>query len=102
MFKIKSEPTFPATITIIGQGREQKLALVFRHRIRTEYADLLQAVAKGEKTVEDAVLEVVESWEADAELSRDTLVLLDEQQPGACWAILMGYQSALGVARKGN
>ena len=80
----------------------QKLSLVFRHRTRTEYGDLLQAVAKSEKAVEDAVLEVVESWEADAELSRDTLVLLEEQQMGACWAILMGYQTALAVARKGN
>lgn len=102
MFKIKSEPTFAATLTIVGQGREQKLPLVFRHRTRTQYADLLKGVAESTKTLEAAVLDVVDSWEADGELSEDTLKLLDEHQPGACWAILTGYQQALAVARKGN
>lgn len=102
MFRIKSEPTFSATLTIVGQGREQKLELVFRHRTRTEYADILDAVAKGEKSIEDAVLDVVESWVADAELNRESLKLLEEHQHGACWAILTGYQNALAVARKGN
>jgi len=102
MFKIKSDPTFPATLTIVGQGREQKLELVFRHRTRTEYADLLKAVGETSKTLEAAVLDVVDSWTADAPLSEETLKLLEEHQPGACWAILTGYQNALAVARKGN
>lgn len=102
MFKVAAPETIPATLTIVGQGREQKLKLVFRHMPRTAYADLLDAVAKGEKKPEDAVLSMIESWEADAELSANTIRQLAEDQPGSDWAILTGYGEALAVARKGN
>ena len=102
MFKIKAPETFAASLTIRGQGREQKLDVVFNHLSRKAYSELLEAVSDGKKTIEDAVLELLKSWKADAELSKETLAELDDQQPGALWAIVHGYSDALRVERKGN
>jgi hypothetical protein len=102
MFKVAANPTFNACLTIVGQGREQQLNVTFKHKPRADYLALLEAVGKGDKSVADAILEVVEKWDADAELSVESIELLQEQQPGADWAILSGYGEALAVARKGN
>lgn len=102
MFKIKADPTFDASITIIGQGREQKLNVTYRHMPLADYLALLEAVSAGEKTVAEAILDVVEKWDADADLTSDTIAILQDQQPGADWAILSSYGDALKVARKGN
>lgn len=101
-FQIKANPTFDTTLTITGQGREQKLALTYRHKTRTEYSALLKDVSEGKADVVDAVLALVENWDADAPLSRESVLLLQEQQPGAEWAIVAEYSNALAVARKGN
>jgi hypothetical protein len=102
MFKIASEPTFETTLTITGQGREQQLKLTFKHMKRSEYQALLGDVRNEVKTPTQAVLELVQAWDADAELSADSLGELIENQPGAEWAIITGYSDALTVARKGN
>lgn len=102
MFRIKADPSFPATLTIVGQGREQKLGVTFRHKTRTEYAEMLQALAEGKLDVADAILDLVESWDADAELNRESVALLQDQQPGSDWAIITGYSEAITVARRGN
>jgi hypothetical protein len=59
-------------------------------------------VGTGAKPVAAAILEVVEKWDADVDLSTEAIALLQEQQPGADWAILSSYGDALKVARKGN
>lgn len=102
MFKIKAPEKIPATLTIVGQGREQKLKLTYRHKTREQFAEFVDSVAKGEKTACEAVLEIVESWEADAPLDADSIAVLQSHQPGADWAIVNGYSEALAVARKGN
>lgn len=101
-FKIKADPTFDTTLTIVGQGREQKLALTYRHKTRSEYAELLKQVSEGKLDIVDAVLALVEKWDADAPLNAESVKLLQEQQPGAEWAIVSEYSNALAVARKGN
>lgn len=101
-FKIKAPETIPAVLTFKGQGREQKLKLVFAHMERSVYLALLDAIGRGEITAEEGVLRIVKSWEADMELSADTLKLLEEQQPGASFGIVSGYGEALAVARRGN
>lgn len=102
MFKIAANPTFDAALTIVGQGREQKLNVTFKHKPRAEYLALLESVGKGETPVSDALLSLLAKWDADAELSAESLALLQEEQPGADWAILSAYGEALAVARKGN
>lgn len=102
MFKIKANPTFDATVVIVGQGREQKLNLTYRHIPRSEYADMLKAMADEKMESEDAILKLVEKWDADGELNSETIKLLCDHQPGADWAIIVGYADAMTVARKGN
>lgn len=102
MFQIKSNPTFDATLTIVGQGREQQLNVTFKHKPRKDYLALLEKVGKGETPVSDALLSLLAKWDADGDLSAKSIELLQEEQPGADWAILSGYGEALAVARKGN
>jgi hypothetical protein len=102
MFKIQSNPTFDAALKIVGQGREQTLNVTFRHKTRSEYGDLMKSIAEGKTDTADAVLAIVDKWDADAPLSAESVKLLGEHQPGAEWAILTGYGDALTVARKGN
>ena len=105
MFKINAEPTFEAALTIVGQGREQVLNVTFRHKTHTQYSDLLLKLADPKKSkldTADVVLELVEKWDADAELTKENVVKLRENQPGADWAIITGFGEALTVARKGN
>lgn len=102
MFKIKADPTFAASITIIGQGREQTLDVTFRHMPRADYLALLDQVKDGELSASDALLKLLDGWNADEKLSKASLDLLQEHQPGAEVAILQAYGQALAVARKGN
>lgn len=102
MFSIEPNPTFKASLVITGQGREQTLNVVYRHKPRSEYITLLEKVRAGDVPVADALLQLVESWDADAPLDADTITKLQESQPGIDWAIVSGYTDALTVARKGN
>lgn len=102
MFKVKADPTFPATVTVVGQGKEQKLDLVFRHKRRTEYLALLDRVKQESATAADVLLEIVESWDADVPLDATGISELQDEQPGLDWAIIQSYGEALSVARRGN
>lgn len=102
MFKVKADPTFAASLNIVGQGREQTLNVVFKHKTRTEYAEMLERMSKGKLSSVDALLALLDSWDADMELSRESVAALQEHQPGVDWAIIQTYGEALTVARKGN
>lgn len=102
MFTIEANPTFKASLVLVGQGREQTLNVTYRHKDTDEFRALMDAVAKEEKTVAAALLELVESWDADAELNADTIAKLQKAQPGVDWAIVEGYSRSVVVARKGN
>lgn len=102
MFKLKPDPTFDATLTIVGQGKEQKLECTFNHMARSEYAAMLEAMSKGEMDAAAAILKVIAKWNVDADLTKENVKALCDLQPGADWAIITGYGDALTVARKGN
>lgn len=102
MFNIKAPERFPADIVLVGQGRKQTLKLVFKAMPRTEYTALLDDIKDGRKDAADGLLELIESWEADMPLSKESLSLLEEHQPGAQWALVTGYGQALVVTRQGN
>lgn len=101
-FQIKANPTFDMALTLVGQGREQKLNLVVKHMTAKAYLEMLEKVRKEELSTADAILTFTESWDADMELGKKAVELLAQHQPGADWAILTGYRDALQVARKGN
>lgn len=64
-FKIKSNPTIDACITIVGQGREQQLNVTYRHKTGKEYDALMKQLAAGEITTADLLLLLIEKWDAD-------------------------------------
>lgn len=100
MFKIKQEPTFPGSIKIVSMGREQALNVTFRAVTASEYDKL--AKNKGDPRGEEAFLALVESWDADMELNKDSVAALNEHQPGAVWQVVLHYGESLLAARKGN
>jgi hypothetical protein len=102
MFILNPTPTFKATLTIVGQGREQKLNCTFRHKSRSEYKQLLEDIGSEKLSVSEALLALIEEWDADGELSAASIDKLQDAQPGIDWAIITGYGEALTVARKGN
>jgi hypothetical protein len=102
MFKVEPNPTFKASLILVGQGREQTLNVTYKHKTTDEFSALMESVAKGDKTSADAVLELVESWDADAELNADTIAKLQKSQPGVDWAIVEGYSRTVVVERKKN
>ncbi len=99
-FQIIANPTIPATITIVGQGREQKLNVVFRHKTSSEYEALMKQLHDGEITIADLLLALLDAWEADQPVSKEAIELLREHQPGADLAIASAYNEALNVERK--
>lgn len=102
MFNIDPSPTFDATLTIVGQGREQKLLCTFHHKSKSEYRKMLEDIGAEKLSVSDAILSLIEKWDADGPLDETTLEKLQDDQPGIDWAIITGYGDALKVARKGN
>lgn len=102
MFKIKADPLIPATLTLVGQGRTQTLKLVFKHKTLKERQALQEQLMKGDVDVNDVLLQIVDSWEVDAPLSRESLDELQDNQPGANMAIVSAYGEAHEVAREKN
>jgi len=102
MFKVKAPEKFDATLTIIGQGREQKLKLTYRHMLKDEYKALVDKLSAGELTPAHVILEMVSSWEADVTLDTEGVELALQHQIGLDTAIIHGYAQAVQVARKGN
>jgi hypothetical protein len=103
MFQIKQNPTFDANITFTGQGREQTLAVTFKAKPRSEFQALFKKVdfAKSETAVA-LLAQLIDKWDADMDVSEESLKLLADHQPGAEWALLGAYQESLMVERKGN
>ncbi|MFZ6696825.1 phage tail assembly chaperone [Stenotrophomonas acidaminiphila] len=102
MFKVKAPETFGTTLTIVGQGREQKLKLTYRHLLKDAYKALMDKLGAGEITPAQAVLELVAEWDADVDLDTDGVETALQHQIGLDTAIIHGYAQAIQVARKGN
>ena len=73
LFKTNPPETFPATMILVGQGREETLKAVCKHHARDDYFAMIERATKGEVSPEQVVMDLLASWEADEELSADTL-----------------------------
>lgn len=101
-FNTKAAPTFQGSITIIGQGREQKLEGTMKHMSSDAYGQLFAGLANGTIKPEQAILDIFEQWNADRPLTPDGVREVLQDMPGFDWAVVTGYGDALTVARKGN
>ncbi|WP_313401505.1 phage tail assembly chaperone [Stenotrophomonas sp.] len=102
MFKVKAPEVFDATLTIVGQGREQKLKLKYRHLLKDAYKALVDKLAGGELAPAQVILDMVAEWDADVDLDTEGVELALQNQIGLDTAIIHGYAQAIQVARKGN
>ena len=103
MFRIKANPTFPATVKIRAPGGEvQELPVVFRHKRRDEVKEFFKEAADTSRPDVDCILDLVESWEADDKLSADSVEELMQNYPSAAQAIFNSYIEELVSARLGN
>ncbi|CAB3704605.1 MULTISPECIES: phage tail assembly chaperone [Achromobacter] len=101
-FIIKANPTIDATVTIVGQGRKQKLAVTFRHKTSDEYEALMNRLKSDEISTAELLVELIAQWDADMPLEEASISVLRQHQPGADLAIMQAYNQALQVEREKN
>ena len=103
MFKIKANPTFPATVKIRAPGGEvQDLQVVFRHKRKDEVLAFFKEASDKQREDVDCILDLIESWEADTPLSKDSVTDLIQNYASASAAIFQTYMTELVTARLGN
>lgn len=63
---------------------------------------LEQALAKTRDTNADYILKICDGWNLDVEFSRDAVVQLCDELPGAAMSMIDGYRLAVTEGRLGN
>ena len=102
-FKIKANPTFPATVKIRAPGGEvQELNVVFKHKRKDDVFSFFTEASEKERSDVDCILDLVESWDADEALSKESVSDLIQNYAGASAAIFQAYMTELVTARLGN
>ena len=102
-FKIKANPTFPATVKIRAPGGEvQELKVVFKHKRKDDVLSFFTEASEKERTDVECILDVVESWDADEPLSKESVSDLIQNYAGASASIFQTYMTELVTARLGN
>ena len=103
MFKIEAEPTFLAVVKIrAAGGKILELNVVFRHKKRDEVHQYFADCAENGKPDVDCILELVESWDADKALAKESVLDLMQNYSVASKAIFATYLDELTQARLGN
>lgn len=103
MFKIEANPTFPAVVKIRAAGGAMlELNVVYRHKKTNEVHQYFADAAEQGKPDVDCILELVESWDADKPLSKDSVLELMQNFSRAPKAFFSTYLDELIQARLGN
>ncbi|HEY8606632.1 MAG TPA: phage tail assembly chaperone [Noviherbaspirillum sp.] len=124
--KLGNRPqNFKKTVTVkMLDGSEGAIDVTFKYRTRTEYGAFIDAImeAAGEKGRDagdeafsneklwakvaannaEQLLQVVEAWNLDEELTKENIEQLADELPGAVLAIMETYRVAILEGRLGN
>lgn len=124
--KLGNRPkSFTRTVTFpMLDGTEGSIECVFKYRTRTEFGAFIDEIAekagakpkaqeaekfslaalmeKTRDTNADYLLQVLDGWNLDVELSRDALAQLADECPAAATAIMETYRVAITEGRLGN
>jgi hypothetical protein len=106
------------------EGGEGAVECVFKYRTKTEFGQFIDAIVAGAKVKPaldedgrvsmadlmektsganaDYLLQVLDGWNLDEELSVQTLQQLANEFPGAAAAIMEDYRAAVTEGRAGN
>ncbi len=103
MFKIKANPTFPATVKIRAPGGEvQELPVVFKHMSKDSVQEFFKLAYENKRGDAECLLDLIESWDADMELSVDSINQLFQNYRDSSKEIFNTYMHELIDARLGN
>ena len=104
MFKLEAKPIFTADVEIPIPGLpSERIKFDFKHKTRTEFDALAKAIRDDQKTVEEAVREIVVGWNAPGtEFTDEALNTCFELFPGSPFALFTAYRSNLIEGRRKN
>jgi hypothetical protein len=102
VFKLKSDPTFRATVDVPVAGHDtMPLEVEFRHKRRAEMQEWFESFASRDEL--DCLMEIINGWfNVDAPFSRDNLDELLQEYPQAAKTIAAAYTAQLTGFRLGN
>ncbi len=90
-------------LTLSGPGGEvQELPLVFKHMRKDDVKGFFEQASEKNRSDVECILDLVESWKADMELSPESVGELIQNYPTAAHAIFACYMQELIDARLGN
>ncbi len=103
MFKIKANPTFPATVKIsVAGGEIEELKVVFKHKRLEDAAKYFQEAQENNMHTAELVFGLLDSWQADAPLTVDSIKDLFQEKPKSIDAFPRTYREELIGAIEGN
>lgn len=95
-------PTFKAPVSIPVAGCEPvSVDFTFKHKTLDEAKAWFETIDDNESG-ESKILEVVESWDLEDELTAENLRQLNQNYIGSLGEIAKGYMKALFLAKRGN
>lgn len=99
---IAPKPTFKAVVNIPGVGGGLAAEFEFKWRKASENQALFDRSAAGEIDDTEVVLALVESWDFEEPLNRESVEMLLEYYPQAPAGIMNAYVGELKGAREKN
>ncbi len=104
MLKKNPHPTFTAPVKIPVPGETpETLIFTFRHKSKSQLKRFWEECKENNIKDEEAIHEIVSGWNwADVEFSKEALVELIDNYPGAALAIIDGYSEGLHRGKVGN
>lgn len=96
--KRKTAETIPLALTLVAQGEEVTINIVYHNRKGSEIS------AKHDEgvTMAELVRYLVKSWDAEFGLTDADLTDLEDAYPGTLLAVMEAYNDARTVARAKN
>lgn len=90
MLTKKTPDTFATNLTIVSFGEPVKLVVVYNN-IAPETLDAEAKAANRAFTDDEMLLKVVNSWDAEYELTHAEIAQLQRDRPGLVYAVIQGF-----------
>ena len=119
----KRPKSFKRTVTFpMIDGTQGSIECEFKYRTKREYGEFIDRMTRSDKAAEptqdqsglqdlltktveinaDYLLDVLEGWNLDVKLSRETLQQLADELPAAAHAVMAEYRAVIVEGRLGN
>lgn len=85
-------------LTLVGQGEEHKIHVVYHNRKGSELAEKF----KEDVTIAEMVAYLVKSWDIEYAITSADLEELEDSYPGTLVAVMEGFNQARTMAKAKN